>query len=504
MNYNNIFLKSLYKENTNLYSTYSLETYLNNNIEKTKESREYSEERLTKLVEIQEEFKKDLKRLNHNLNKSLQSLKKAIVGERNFTGYIYSTNIPLNTEYVSENNTALVKEGVVLGMSLKESATSYTPLTYLNIVSDTVNIVPSNLSLNSLENITINYQNPNQIFELKLQIDDYLNNKLVLDFKEHQIIEILEDGVLVLEKTLKKELILNMKKDNYLIRFHRVKSTDTQIKINKIGVSKKTYTEEVIYESQSISLNKELEYLCLDICDNNGDNTLINYEIKINDNEYEEFTNNSNQNLKKSQNIIKVNKSEYLNLKAITGNKIREDSYKFYLPSDAELGSYTTELFVENYLNTSNTKLNVVVENDIILNKSLIVSNPAARIFIDGIEETNTTFKLKKGIRSIEAFTMNLNENISLNLLSLKNYCKNIFIKKLVKEIFEDDGGSYVLLNNKDLKDSYNLLVENTYQIFYKNTKSTDVVGSIQIKATLKSIDKKTCPYITKIIVRGL
>jgi trehalose/maltose hydrolase-like predicted phosphorylase len=122
---------------------------------------------------------------------------------------------------------------------------------------------------------------------------------------------------------------------------------------------------------------------------------------------------------------------------------------------------------------------------------------------VDNKEVAQDTILLTKGIHSL--VVLDSSDNVSsFNYEEIKNISDSIFIDKLEKEIIKESSNYYIRLSNTDLIKAYNLLDTEEFSIFIENNKTTEYIENIQLKAELKSNDTKTCPFISKIIVRGI
>jgi hypothetical protein len=506
MIYRDIFLKGLYEENQNIYSKYYLENLLNNQYNKIEKSRADNRENIEKLTNILTNIDYDLYKLNNKLKDALDVLKKSIVGERNFIGYIYSTNIPLNKSFISDVTTATVQSNIVYGATIEKEIKELTYLTYKDISSETLNIVPNTHSLATLKDFNIYSKDNKQIHELSFNVEKFLKTSFILEFKDHQLIEILIDDTLTIEKSLRKSILLPINNKSLIVRIHSIKSTNQTVHIKKIGVSNKVYESTTVYESSPIQINKELEYINLEICDNTSKNVDIQYEIKINNGNYELFESNKN-NLKTYQNVIKLNKSSTLETLEVEGLKENEDAYKFYIPVTGESNSYTVDVRLKNNLIKRNKELFIVALEDTNIVINNIKGNSMNRVFIDNKEITTQTEIIPKGIRSVvvlDGTGSNVIEITEDAYTYLNTIFKTIYISSLKKQVFKDSKGSFIVLTNTELKESFNLLSKDKFYAYFNSNKHTLRVQNIQVKATMKSLDKSTCPYISKIIVKGM
>lgn len=495
MNIDKLFLDSLYKLES---KEKTLNTHLVTQKDKFTTSLQLNKKNLNTIETILKEVNQDIKDLNTKLKETITILKNAIVGERNMTGYIYSTNIPISTNYTSKENTALVKEGIVFGTTINSRIDEGTLLPISVLTHYDTNITNTS---KYIENILLNTVGKN-VIELRLNVEKYIGNYLIINFNDFQVVELLENDNVLVEKTLIKHKTIPINSTSITIRFHS--KNNKPIKIDSILSTNKIYTETVVFESTPISINKQLEYLSLDICDNNGiDAVSINYYLKINNKDYEIISNTSNK-IKEYQNIIKTNKDNLLKFDEVKGSKYKEDFYKFPLSFPTAPSGYTTEIYINNNKQINTGELYFIVPKDTLIVKEDLLLQINDSLYIDNKLVTENTYLLTKGLHSIVT-TNTSNEVSTINYEVLSNTSSQIFISKIEKEIIEDSSTYYIKLSNLDLLPAYNLLKDdNEYSIFIPNNKSVEYIDTIQLKAELKSNDKKTCPFISKIIVRGI
>lgn len=496
----NIFFNSTYNPNTNIYSEYFLKKFLLNEKIKLDASKQLLEENKLNLKNIENRFNEDILKLNSNLKDTIENLKQAIVAEKNMTGYIYSTNIPITKDYILPTSTVTIKNNIAYGLNYKEISNDYDVITYDKIISKTLNLNKSNHLNKNLENFSFALNE--KITTIVLDLAEYSNNNLffLLNLTKYSLIEILINNELVVTKQLIKEIQLPINKDKsiFTIRVHKLFETDTKVNFNYLGISKKIYTEKTTLETIPITINKELSYLSFDICDNSKENVLIDYYLKINDENYEKIETNKLK-LHTIQNIITTNKT-LLELQELSGEVVKEDNIRFNIP--ITYNKLLIDLYLKNLLNYNYGNLFVEFKEDTLIATNSLKENILSKIFVNSNEITEETFLAVKGIH---VFTVTLNNNLDyFNYEYLKNISSNIYISKLTKSVYEIDNVKYISLTKNELKKSYNLLTENQFKVYFKDDVKNKVINTIQLKATLESKDNVTCPYISRVLIRGI
>ena len=107
----------------------------------------------------------------------------------------------------------------------------------------------------------------------------------------------------------------------------------------------------------------------------------------------------------------------------------------------------------------------------------------------DFIEVSNR----KTGVREKVEFYFNPKEK------QFNSYYLQLWLQKVDIYLFEDTVKRKY--NNNYLEYFYK---DNPYKTYILNESPSRLVDTIQIRATMKSINEVVCPYISKIIVRGI
>lgn len=451
----------------------------------------------SKLLELESNFKNSLNTLDIKLESTLEEVKNAIVSTRETTGYIYTTNIPLNKNYLSKNNTSVVKDEIVYGkadLSNNEDIVGLNRnrLTFINQNNCKIN------KQDKLENFILTSSNNIITFEINVQNINEYSTAFILDLVQHKVLEIKIDNILTIFKSLKKEVIIPLSGTEKVIQVRIFNSDKEQIYINKIAVSNLLYYKNTIYESKPITINKNLSHIVIDTCDNTGnENIEIKYQVKINDLNYEAFNLNKNK-IVNLQNLILTDKKIVFN--SFTGVKKNDGDIRFYLGINDNGREIT--YFVKNNKQIVNKKLYLTVNEDLNFKRSQLVLNNLDKIFIDNLEVTGEVIELYKGIRELVVIRNNIIQPINYSFL--KTIISTIYISKNTKTTLRDDTGFYISLGEYDLKEGFDIFEGNAYSVDIKEKAGNIPVETIQVRAELESKDTKTVPYITRILIRGL
>lgn len=262
-----------------------IERYLSKKLDSINEDNKAIVKNNTTVTEL---LAQDIPKLEFKINKLVEKIKGAILVERKTTSTIYSTIIPITTQYTNtETTTATVKENVIFGLS--NTKIDYEDINVLNIS----NIIFKNLNIKKLsgsvlENLTISNLTHNTLpFEFTINLNNLVNSssEIILDLANYAIIEIYKDNTLYREKELSNYFSIPVDKENdtVTIRSYPTMHKSTDLHINILGITDLIYQDSTIYESKDISIGESLSYLVLDTCDNTLTSDVeIDYSIALN------------------------------------------------------------------------------------------------------------------------------------------------------------------------------------------------------------------------------
>ena len=137
----------------------------------------------------------------------------------------------------------------------------------------------------------------------------------------------------------------------------------------------------------------------------------------------------------------------------------------------------------------------LLIKEDVIVDKTASGINK-----VDNVVQEEDTFLIPKGIRLVE-----INSITTLKYQYLENIIgvNNIFINKLTVPIYKEiDNNKYISLSVPDILTSVG-----TYdipEIYIKNVKQQINLNTIKLKIILKSLNQKTTPYVSRILLRGI
>lgn len=498
----------------------------------------------TKLLEVR-----------RNLENCKLKVQEALLSERKLIGESYTAVLPLDKDYISKNTTALVENNMTLGVGYESELTSENLLnldtlyigaqeeTVLKIESETLNSYPLKLKLN--KNFYNNYQ------QIKITLPRITQTGILyLEFDKQEAFSILNrDGYEIIPKHISNTVKFPVNNDSRSFSIRLLENTDREVIVKALYFTEQIYNTTTVYESTIMSVEEDLSLLSVQTCDNYTDkNVNIKYEISVNEREYEEFRPNGKLKENLTQSIIKASILNYENTIKLSNPILDNGVYKFYtnelINSEIKVKAFSwkfkedfnsVESFVQDSHNhTSELFYNMffVVKEDI-----KIVLNSILEFYDNGKlikkETEGDVYTLKRGIHKIRVLKTLWKETVDLNKFSIFSILENKLTviereteeKKTIDFIYnpsEDlvqSTSLYLQIFNKKVdiylteeklnKKLDNAFVEyffksNPYPLYVISESVQTRVNTIQIRATMTSLDKVTCPYISNITIRGI
>ena len=498
----------------------------------------------TKLLEVR-----------RNLENCKLKVQEALLSERKLIGESYTAVLPLDKDYISKNTTALVEDNMALGVGYVSNLTSENLLnldtlyigaqeeTQLKIESETLNSYPLKLKLN--KNFYNNYQ------QIKITLPRITQTGILyLEFDKQEAFSILNrDGYEIIPKHISNTVKFPVNNDSRSFSIRLLENTDREVIVKALYFTEQIYNTTTVYESTIMSVEEDLSLLSVQTCDNYTDkNVNIKYEISVNEREYEEFRPNGKLKGNLTQSIIKASILNYENTIKLSNPILDNGVYKFYtnelINSEIKVKAFSwkfkedfnsVESFVQDSHNhTSELFYNMffVVKEDI-----KIVLNSILEFYDNGKlikkETEGDVYTLKRGIHKIKVLKTLWKETVDLNKFSIFSILENKLTviereteeKKTIDFIYnpsEDlvqSTSLYLQIFNKKVdiylteeklnKKLDNAFVEyffksNPYPLYVISESVQTRVNTIQIRATMTSLDKVTCPYISNITIRGI
>ena len=498
----------------------------------------------TKLLEVR-----------RNLENCKLKVQEALLSERKLIGESYTAVLPLDKDYISKNTTALVENNMTLGVGYESELTSENLLnldtlyigaqeeTVLKIESETLNSYPLKLKLNK------NFYNKYQ--QIKITLPRITQTGILyLEFDKQEAFSILNrDGYEIIPKHISNTVKFPVNNDSRSFSIRLLENTDREVIVKALYFTEQIYNTTTVYESTIMSVEEDLSLLSVQTCDNYTDkNVNIKYEISVNEREYEEFRPNGKLKENLTQSIIKASILNYENTIKLSNPILDNGVYKFYtnelINSEIKVKAFSwkfkedfnsVESFVQDSHNhTSELFYNMffVVKEDI-----KVVLNSILEFYDNGKlikkETEGDVYTLKRGIHKIRVLKTLWKETVDLNKFSIFSILENKLTviereteeKKTIDFIYnpsEDlvqSTSLYLQIFNKKVdiylteeklnKKLDNAFVEyffksNPYPLYVISESVQTRVNTIQIRATMTSLDKVTCPYISNITIRGI
>lgn len=493
--------------------------------------------------------------VRRNLENCKLKVQEALLSERKLIGESYTAVLPLDKDYISKNTTALVENNMTLGVGYESELTSENLLnldtlyigaqeeTVLKIESETLNSYPLKLKLN--KNFYNNYQ------QIKITLPRITQTGILyLEFDKQEAFSILNrDGYEIIPKHISNTVKFPVNNDSRSFSIRLLENTDREVIVKALYFTEQIYNTTTVYESTIMSVEEDLSLLSVQTCDNYTDkNVNIKYEISVNEREYEEFRPNGKLKENLTQSIIKASILNYENTIKLSNPILDNGVYKFYtnelINSEIKVKAFSwkfkedfnsVESFVQDSHNhTSELFYNMffVVKEDI-----KVVLNSILEFYDNGKlikkETEGDVYTLKRGIHKIRVLKTLWKETVDLNKFSIFSILENKLTviereteeKKTIDFIYnpsEDlvqSTSLYLQIFNKKVdiylteeklnKKLDNAFVEyffksNPYPLYVISESVQTRVNTIQIRATMTSLDKVTCPYISNITIRGI
>lgn len=493
--------------------------------------------------------KEELVKFKLRLLDSTSLVKQALLSERKLTGESYTLQIPIEKGYYSENTTATVDDGVIFGLGFDENnVSSKLDLSTLYIrseentefkITSETNSYPINIQLSE------NFYKPYN--QLKLTISNLSQTGILyIKFDKAEAISILDaNGYEIAEPYITDKVSLNIGTDakSFSIRFANNKKRT--ISVREMYFTEATYNKVTVYETMPLAIDKNLSFLTVQTCDNYSDrNVNLKYEISINGNPYRAFRPNGKLNNSKLQSIIKTSITEDIEVK-LNYDTLQDGYYRYYNENLVNINSRLKVfsgkmsedfLSLENYLPLTEQTFEMTIYNpqDFVLKLS-----PTMSIFIDDfLYEYTINNKgevlIEKGLRKVKVERKYWKEIIDLDnyaILSIEKE-KLIVYKRDDLNMVKIDVDNYFdpidvtsnsiylqfVQNNIDVylreEDNIRRKLDADYiEYFYKEdprpiyvySEAYQItVNTIQIRVTLDTYDSKICPYVSKMLVRGV
>ena len=458
---------------------------------------------------VSERLDSDINQFNFKIKKLVDKVKGAILVERNSTSTIFSTIIPINKQQMDEEKTtAEISEGVIFGISTKKvESKTVQPFTLSDLVFKNLRIKSLNKkSVDVLEDFEISdHIHNNTPFEISLDLRGKIKNdtQVILDLNQYAIIELYLDGVLFKLKSLSNYFSIPVNENtlNVGLRVYPSLHKSNTLSFKVFGRTDLIYQDEVVYESKQIPINQTLSHFVLDTCDNNTDNKVeIDYSVSINGGDYErveEVSKQSRSKLTNIQSIIGVSKDTELDLISSVGVKVNDSEFNYQLPPEIQNQvDFEVDVLIPIGYGFNYDEVFINIKQDFHIRKTDLSNND---VYIDGVLVTDEFAFLPKGLRKVTVLSDYLPADYLRSLFK-----EDVYQARIKKPLLKNsDSSKYISMTGAELYKYFKNISPET-PLFFKRDSSSLFVNTIKVKATLKSLDYKTVPYISRFLVRGV
>jgi hypothetical protein len=468
-----------------------------------------------------------------------------MLAEKTLVGESYTAIIPITSNYMSSNTTATINDGVILGISTAQTVVEGLDIDSIYITGEDfteVKVLAATfpIYLDFKENSIKPYN------QVRFTVPSIINTGVFsIVFDQAQTISVLDqNGLEIITKQVTKKISIPVSPNaaNFKIRFHSSKKRS--VKLVSAKYSDKIYTDSCVIETQPIQVGLDLNVISIETCDNYGDkNVDIQYSIAINGGLYESFRPAGKVKLTSKvmpQSIIKTDKYVNNTIIPVQVTDLYNGVYRYYpdtlIPQYAKIillsKKLGTDIYSASTYNTDNS-ISLQIFNSVDI---AIQINTEQSVVLDGVEVqynniNNGTILITRGYHTLVIPKNMWNETVDLDTYKITQVYptyltivnRNTQVVSTISNIFSTVQASTNSLYLQLLSLNCNMFMnrenvfrklDNTYlEYFYRNTNETiyllnyspiKTVNTIQIKATLISNDNVTCPYISKIMIRGL
>lgn len=520
--------------------SFSLQEY---KLEKELERSEYLLSLIEKDVEkLDESIREKLVSLRIRLQESRDTVKQALLSERKLVGESYTLQIPISKEYSTNSTTATVEEGVVFGIGFDDlKTTTKVDVSSLHLLAEEFSSFKLKsqsssypLKIEWAENFTKHYN------QLGINLSSVARSGILfIKFDKAETVSVLnKDGYEVIEPHVTTKLAINLDKDSSKFSIRFLNNTKRILQISEMYFTEAVYNTETVYETVPFQVGEDLSFITVQTCDNysTGDVNL-QYEISINGSSYRAFRPNGKLVAQNIQSIIRtrdVNPTET----RIDYTELSNGFYRYYneelVNINSRLKVFTHKMgvdfnSVENFVEGSVYELNMYCPNTFNLKLS-----PSMFVFLDGMRygyEETPAIEVKQGLHTLKVEQRFWKELVDLDKYAIKSVDTNKIkvVSKITNELIDVDhvfdtatlatnsiylqlflSNVVVYLKEEFISRKYD---RDYIEYFYKDTPEPiyiyseayqNTVNTVQLKITLKAINEQVCPYVSKLLLRGV
>ena len=466
---------------------------------------------------------REFNKLKNKIKDTELKINTSLFGSKKFINEAYAYEIPLSPEYFIDPDKASFKDNILTTKIVDIKGNNKKPIRLENILSK------RNTDLKIVDNII--YINKNEYFnyqEIEFRFPDNDSNGFVyIEFEKYENISILDSyGKELIPKAIINKIRYPVNRDtkSITLRFHN--NIDKSIILKEAFLTQNNFELSTEIYSKKISINQTMSQIGINTCDNYSDELSdINYEISLNGNPFRP--------------IRPLNKQKNLHLDSILTTSSIINSYKLEPNTDSlyydldVLKSYDFKI-----LNIFKYKLGEdigLVQQELIYiylkeDYSIILNNT------DIIEIDDTTYiankdgyeiPLTKGFYKLKVSLDLWNQPLNtLNLKIKKADTNRIIIDsesteqtriiKFDKYSKENNSIFFQLIDKADIflsKENIELNYINNIPTIEKEFNDNlyvylyylyNEINTVQLKITLKSLNKDHPVYVSSLTVRGI
>lgn len=498
------------------------------------------------VTKLDDRVRERLVELKLKLLESKDLVRQALLSERTLTGESYTLQIPLKKEYATDNTTATIEDEVVFGIGFNE-------------VSVKNKLDLSTLQLRGEENTLFKVSTESETYPLRINFEENFykpynqlkisvtnltqTGVLFIKFDKAEVVSVLnKDGYETIEPFITDRLTINISHETQSFSLRFANNSQRIVTVNEMYFTEAIYNKKTVFETVPFQIDKDLSFLTVQTCDNYSTRDVsINYEISINNSSYRAFRPNGKLNTQKIQSIIRTREVHPTEVKIEYTDTVN-GSYRFYnenlVSMNSKLRVFSGKMGVdfyslESYLPTDEYEMHLYVPEDFTLKLSpsmfvyvndLLYSYENTEEGAVSIQKGLNTLKVSKNfwkevidldnysIISVETnkITVIAKDDKTKQLIEVDNYfdtsmfvSNSIYLQLLLKNCL-------IYLKEEAVKRKYD---KDYIEYLYKDTPSPiyvyseayqTTVNTIQFRVTLSSEDHKICPYVSKMLVRGV
>lgn len=467
-----------------------------------------------KIQKIEQLISRESNNLKQKIIETGVLISTSLFGSRKFINESYAFQIPIRKEFFEDIGENIIRDSILTIGASTNTSSNKQPLSVVNMSTrkqTSFKFVDKILHIE--ENLYYNYQ------EIEIKIPSYLVSGVVyLEFDSYHNISILDKyGREVSPKEIRNSIEhpLSVETGSIILRFNN--NGKKRLTIKEFFITTESYNKETTFTTKSVEINKMLSQIALSTCDNySSENIDIDYEISVNNKSYKKIRPLNEQKNLDIYSIISTDPDmeeilldDYVedgfNLDSLVSQDFDlKQAFEYKLGEDFGILD-TSDIFyvyVENSQNLNISKdMEVYIDDEKINTEEDVVFEltKGTHKFKTNLESWyQKTNLLKEEILSVDddKITVRGEEGdirtfIATDSLFYQLYKNSIYSSKIE--------ASVAFKNNKMIiesssKEKIYILVKDRY----------NMVETVKLRIKLKTLNSKTPPFITSLIIRGI